>query len=172
MDARRLDGNPIVTGELHDTLDENVNGPSLVRAPDWATDPPGKYYLYFADHAGDSIRLACADELTGEWRLQLPHPLDVDRAGPGFDDHIASPDVHVDVEQKHVRMYFHGCCAHYEDSTGETNQFTRVATSEDGRSFTARRKPLGRFYFRVFEYEGDYYALAKENRGDDPSVLV
>jgi hypothetical protein len=167
MDVKRLEGNPIVTGNLDEALDENVNGPSLVRAPSWIDDPPGKYYLYFADHAGDSIRLAFADELTGEWRLQASHPLEVDTAGPGFDDHIASPDVHVDEDEQRVRLYYHGCCAHYEDDTGEANQFTRVATSRDGRSFTAHPEPLGRFYFRVFEYDGYYYALAKENRGED-----
>ena len=30
----------------------NINGPSLVRVPEWVEDPLGKYYLYFAHHRG------------------------------------------------------------------------------------------------------------------------
>ena len=26
----------------------NINGPSLVRVPEWVENPLGKYYLYFA----------------------------------------------------------------------------------------------------------------------------
>lgn len=167
MDARRLQNNPIVTCELHPNLGGNINGPSLIRAPGWFDEPPGEYYLYFAGHGSDSIKLAYADELSGDWELHASQPLDVTEAGPGFDDHVASPDVHVDADQERIRMYYHGCCSPYADETGEATQFTRVATSHDGLSFTARKQPLGRFYFRVFEYEGYYYALAKENRGSE-----
>jgi len=167
VEARRLDGNPIVTPAIHDSVGENVNGPSLVRAPPWIDDSPGTYYLYFADHGGTSIRLAYADSLTGPWRLHPPGALDLSAAGEGFDDHIASPDVHVDPDRERVRMYYHGCCAPYEDAAGETPQFTRLAVSDDGLEFAVRPEPLGRFYFRVFEYEGAHYALGKENRGDD-----
>lgn len=40
----------------------NVNGPSVVRTPEWMPDPPGAYLMYFAHHMGASIRLAAADE--------------------------------------------------------------------------------------------------------------
>src|SRR6056297_3441925 len=110
MDVHRLDGNPIVTPDMDDRLDENVNGPSMIRAPRWLDDPLGEYYLYFADHSGASIRLAYADDLTGPWTLADTDPLHLEEAGPGFDDHIASPDVHVDADRERVRMYYHGCC--------------------------------------------------------------
>ena len=45
-------------------LAENINGPSLVRMPDWAEGRLGRYHLYFADHKGSYIRLAYADALT------------------------------------------------------------------------------------------------------------
>lgn len=167
MDVTRLGENPIISLDSHDGIGRNVNGPSLLRVPDWVDDPLGEYYLYFAAHDGESIRLAYADDLTGPWTRHTPGPLRLEDAGEGFDDHIASPDVHVDDDRERFRMYYHGAAAHFEDETGEANQFTRVALSEDGRSFTAREEPLGRFYFRVFEYDGAHYALAKENLGED-----
>ena len=51
----------------HDTW--NVNGPSLIKVPDWIPNPLGKYYLYFAHHAGGFIRLAYSDDLFGEWTV-------------------------------------------------------------------------------------------------------
>jgi len=169
MEADRLDGNPIVTPDLDPRLDENVNGPSLIRAPSWIDDPLGEYYLYFADHGGKSIRLAYADDLTGPWTLRDPDPLSIEVAGSGFDDHIASPDVHVDPGLQRVRMYYHGCCDRFEDPSGTARQYTRLALSPDGQVFETREEPLGRFYFRVFEYDSDYYALGKESRGSDQS---
>jgi hypothetical protein len=70
MELRRLPGNPILTPSMTEGLGPNLNGPSLVAAPTWVADPPGRYYLYFADHAGDAIRLATADHLTGPWRAR------------------------------------------------------------------------------------------------------
>lgn len=167
MDAERLDGNPIITPDSTEGLGANINGPSMVRAPNWIDDPLGEYYLYFADHRGESIRMATADDIAGPWTVHSHRPLHLEQAGEGFDDHIASPDVHVDRAKQRVRMYYHGCCAEHEDETGEMGQFTRIALSTDGRTFEANDAPLGRFYFRVFRYDGAYYALAKENRGPD-----
>ena len=28
----------------------NINGPSVLRVPDWVENPLGQYYLYFAQH--------------------------------------------------------------------------------------------------------------------------
>ncbi len=76
--ARRLDCNPIIPGPMDERMQEearlygyvNINGPSLIRAPDWAPDPLGKYYLFFAHHKGGYIRLAFADDLCGPWRTR------------------------------------------------------------------------------------------------------
>jgi len=52
----------------------NINGPSLIRIPDWIlpserADPSAVYYLYFAHHAGDYIRMAWATDVAGPWTL-------------------------------------------------------------------------------------------------------
>jgi len=71
--------------------------------------------------------------------------------------HIASPDVHVDADNKQIRMYFHGLLP-------DGNQGTRVALSDDGLSFRVLPELLGPSYFRVFRYDGWHYALALPNR--------
>ena len=52
----------------------NINGPSVIRVPDWIpaserVNPNAVYYMYFAHHVGFNIRLAWAESLNGEWRL-------------------------------------------------------------------------------------------------------
>ena len=51
------------------TVGHDINGPSLILAPQWLEKPLGKYYLYFAGHRGTRIRLAYADNLTGPWKV-------------------------------------------------------------------------------------------------------
>ena len=53
----------------------NIEGPSLIRAPDWLPGRLGRYYLYFADHKGDYIRLAYANRLKGPWTVHAPGSL-------------------------------------------------------------------------------------------------
>jgi hypothetical protein len=57
----------------------NINGPSLVRMPSWASAALGRYHLYFADHKGDAIKLAHADSLAGPWRVHEPGALRLDQ---------------------------------------------------------------------------------------------
>ena len=40
---RLLDG-PIITPDLHPSIGVNIQGPSLIRVPDWVPDPLGAYY--------------------------------------------------------------------------------------------------------------------------------
>jgi hypothetical protein len=67
--------------------------------------------------------------------------------------HIASPDVHVDPENRRIVMYYHGL-----DEVA--TQVTRVATSRDGIEFAAQPEILGRSYMRIFRHDGMTYALA------------
>ena len=167
---------PIIHVQDDPRLEGNVNGPSLIRVPSWVDNPLGRYYLYFAHHKGDAIRLAYADALAGPWILHAPgalrledssfpttpptreqaHPqlqglldADLERLYP----HIASPDLMVDEVRHEMRMYYHG---RLEDGT----QMTRVAVSRDGLHFTPRAEILGNSYFRVFHYGDYWYALA------------
>jgi hypothetical protein len=76
--AERLCGGPIIAPELHPTIGTNIQGPSLIRVPEWIDDPLGRYYLYFADHKGSYIRLAYADSLCGPWRIHPPGSLQLE----------------------------------------------------------------------------------------------
>lgn len=156
--ALRLPENPILTPQSSPTIGDNLNGPSLIRVPDWVDKPLGRYYLYFAHHEGKFIRLAYANRINGPWTVYEPGTLQLSEAGHCH-DHIASPDVHVDESQHQIRMYFH-CPA---EGTGRDIgiQKTFVALSRDGLHFSPIFTPLGDPYFRVFRWQGYYYALAR-----------
>lgn len=169
MRAERIGDGPILAVDpAHPGIGDNVNGPSLVRAPAWLPDPLGRYYLYFAHHRGAFIRLATADRLEGPWRARDGGVLPV--AQSTCLDHVASPDVHVDDERRQIRLYFHGVVHHPEgvpdphanpmDATRPFVQRSKLAVSRDGLSFAVRDEVLGPSYFRVFRHGGFHYAFA------------
>jgi hypothetical protein len=130
----------------------------MIRVPDWVPSPLGRYYLYFAHHAGGHIRLAVADRPEGPWRIHAPgtlHRRDTSFRGLIYKGHIASPDVHVDYDKREIVMFFHG--GYFLRSP---HQATCVATSPDGLRFTSRREHLGLPYWRAFRWRDHYYALA------------
>lgn len=152
--VRRLPGNPIIRPHMDARMGDNINGPSLIRVPDWIENPLGRYYLYFSHHDGRYIRLAHADDLAGPWQIHSPGTLSLEESQ--YAGHIASPDVHVDNESRQIRMYFHGA----ESATGKGGrQSTRLALSKNGLNFTTRPEILGRPYFRAFQWQGDHYAI-------------
>lgn len=153
MNVRRLPTNPLIHPGLDARIGENINGPSVIRVPDWLPNPLGRYYLYFAHHQGTFIRLAYADRIDGPWTVYAPGVLDL--ADAFFDQHIASPDVHLDHERRQVRLYYHGYRL-----PEPPHQFTRAALSADGRLFTSREEILGVSYWRGFQWRGDHYGLA------------
>ncbi len=157
----RFPENPVVRPHMDARMGDNVNGPSLIRVPDWVDRPLGRYYLYFAHHDGRYIRLAYADDLHGPWRTHEPGVLPLEASH--FGGHIASPDVHVDHEQRQIRLYYHG--AENPSGTGGKGggggpQFSRVALSRNGLDFEASPEILGRPYMRLFRWDGFHYALA------------
>lgn len=155
MLVERLGGGPIIRPHMDARMGDNINGPSLVRAPSWVERPLGRYYLYFAHHDGRYIRLAYADDLLGPWTMYEPGVLPLEDAL--FAGHVASPDVHVDEARREVRLYYHG--ADHPSRVANSHQWTRVALSTDGLHFTARPERLGAPYFRVFQWDGWYFAL-------------
>ena len=155
IEAVRSPKNPLITAKSSKRIGKNINGPSVIRVPDWLPNPLGKYYMYFAHHGGDHIRLAVADDLHGPWKVHEPGTLKLPEA-KSFKGHIASPDVHVDDQKRLIRMYFHG------PAKGRGGQWTGVATSRDGVSFQASDEVLGKFYFRVWKWKGWHYAIAKD----------
>jgi hypothetical protein len=152
---QRLPSNPIIgPAHLPGAAGANINGPSLIRAPDWLPNRLGRYYLYFGHHRDTYIRLAFADELTGPWRIHPPGALHL-RDVPACRDHISSPDVLVDADHRQLRLYFHG------PVHGQPGQKTLVALSPDGLHFAARSEVLGIFYMRVFRWRDAWYGVAK-----------
>jgi hypothetical protein len=153
----RLGTGPIIKPEMPGLEGErgsSINGPSLIRLPNWVEDPLGRYYLYFAHHHGRDIRLAFADRLEGPWKVYSRGVLELEDTAA--QDHIASPDVHVDHDRQQLRMYFHGC-----QPKGSGPQVSFLATSGDGLRFTASSQILAPFYLRVFEHDGWFYGVAK-----------
>jgi hypothetical protein len=160
--AHRFAENPLIHPGLDPSIGTNLNGPSLIRVPEWVPQPLGRYYLYFAHHQGQYIRLAFADDLHGPWQIHVPGTLHIDQTG--CHSHIASPDVHLDDVRREIVMYFHGCVAE--------GQRSFRATSAEGLHFTAESAVLGDFYFRVFEHEGWHYALAKRTGAPGGGILL
>ena len=167
MNVTRLDTNPIIHPGLDERMGTNINGPSLIRVPDWLANPLGRYYLYFAHHSGDYIRMAYADDLSGPWTVHMPGVLDL--ADSYMRHHLASPDVHVDDARREIRMYYHGPLAPEDRPTGAdlelddamfSSQRTRVALSGDGLSFKARPTVVAGAYLRVWQWDGWYYAVS------------
>lgn len=150
MKVERLPNNPIITPNMDGRMGDNINGPSLIRVPDWVDGPLGRYYLYFAHHKGGYIRLAFADRLRGPWATYEPGVLDL--ADAHCQGHIASPDVHIDHGRREIRMYYHG-------PVPGKGQQSKVALSGDGLHFAARPEDLGTSYFRAFRWNGCTYAL-------------
>lgn len=168
-EVARLGDGPIITPAMLGAEGDNINGPSLIKAPAWLPNPPGKYLLYFAHHEGEHLRLAYADTLLGPWTIHKPGVLHV-RDLSWNTDHIASPDVIVDDERREIRLYFHTRplpddlrpdTPGYRASLAGRKQTSYVAVSKDGLHFTVRPEPLGPSYFRVWRWKGAYYALPR-----------
>ena len=168
FDVKRFAENPLITPSMMGSADENINGPSLIRAPQWLKNKLGKYYLYFAHHEGQYIRLAYADDLHGPWKIYEPgviHTKDLS----WNPDHVASPDVLVDNEKQEIRLYFHSPVTPAPKSTDpdyrkkleSTKQDSFVGVAKDGLNFTVRPESLGPSYFRVWKYGALYYALPR-----------
>jgi len=160
--AMRFPENPLIHPDMDGEIGANVNGPSLIRVPDWAPNPLGRYYLYFAHHEGAFIRMGYADSIRGPWRIKKGGALNL--ADTCCRAHVASPDVHVLEETRQIVMYFHGCTAE--------SQRTFRATSPDGVRFRAASDALGPFYFRVFRHGGAWYAIAKRTGMPGGGVLL
>ena len=74
MHVERVGDGPLIHANMGVAIGTNINGPSVIRVPDWA-DGLGRYHLYFAHHRGDGIRLAYADRVEGPWTIHAPGAL-------------------------------------------------------------------------------------------------
>ena len=185
--VERLADAPIVGPELHPSIGENIQGPSVIRVPDWVAEPLGAYYLYFADHKGRYIRLAYADDLLGPWRVHPPGSLQIAdshflteppevspeelerlqaaRAARGaapmsHDALFEATTPHIASPDVHVDDANRRIVMYFHGLDGVGRQVSRVATSSDGIAFSARPERLGRTYMRVFGRDGYTYAMS------------
>ena len=186
--AERLLDRPIIEPSLHPSIGTNIQGPSLIRAPAWLSQPLGRYYLYFADHKGRYIRLAYADCLEGPWRIHPPGSLRLEDTPFPNESPPASAKLLADAEAEMRRRgvsYAHSVreelttphiaspdvhvddekrriVMYYHGLEAAGRQLSRVAVSENGIAFDAQAHPapLGRTYMRVFAHRGVAYALA------------
>ena len=181
----RLLDRPIIGPDIHPGIGVNIQGPSLIRVPDWVENPLGRYYLYFADHKGLYIRLAHADELTGPWQIHAPGSLQISesyftptrpeispedlaqlvasrRGGARLSHDLALEltEPHIASPDVHADHENRRIIMYYHGLEGPGFQHSRVATSTDGINFTAREQNLGRTYMRAFEHDGMTYVLA------------
>ncbi len=187
MRIERLVDGPIVGPETDPTIGDNIQGPSLIRAPAWVENPLGRYYLYFADHKGAYIRLAFADVLTGPWTVHEPGSLhlvdsclltepppatdeevEVIRAlyrealgGDQLPDDLAleATTPHIASPDVHVDAANRRIVMYFHGLEALGLQVSRVALSADGVGFEARPETLGAPYLRAFDLGGWTYAL-------------
>ncbi len=187
--VERLLDAPIITPATHPSIGENIQGPSLIRVPEWVADPLGKYYLYFADHKGRYIRLAYADEVTGPWQVHEPGSLQIaDSYFPTEPPPVPEGELdayaeeipgssnerkklphsllkeatmpHIASPDVHVDEANKRIVMYFHGLDGFKTQLTRVALSNDGIRFQARPEKLGKTYLRAFRHDGMMYGIA------------
>jgi hypothetical protein len=158
--AVRLPNNPIITSAMLPGEDgANINGPSMIRVPDWVRNPLGRYYLFFAHHNGKYIRLAYADQPQGPWRIRPGGVLNLQdqRALRG---HVASPEAVVDTKNRQVFLFYHGRVGMGTQSEEEESaQQSSVAVSTDALHFRPLNLHVGPAYLRIFEHGEVWYGL-------------
>lgn len=181
----RLPQNPLITVKSSSSLGGNVNGPTVIRVPDWIEHPLGRYYMYFANHMGTFIRLAAADAPEGPWRIYEPGVLDVRETAffreppdpqetlEDFYTHVASPEIFVDAEHRRLVIWVHGWWTNGERWPAEPaaarawarqhgyGQFTQVGESRDGLHFEMHPAITRTSYLRVFQHDGMFYGLSR-----------
>ena len=158
----RFGENPLIHAGMDPRIGTNLNGPSLIRVPDWVRAPLGRYYLYFAHHQGTFIRMAYADDVRGPWTVYRPGVLSLKQTA--CQHHIASPDVHVLNGHRRILLYFHGVTP--------AGQLSFRASSEDGLHFEAEHTALGPSYFRVLQHDGAWFAIARVPEPSGGGVLL
>jgi hypothetical protein len=184
--VQRLINAPIIYPEMDPSIGVNIQGPSLIRVPDWVVGRLGRYYLYFADHKGGYIRLAYADVLTGPWRVHRPGALQLAdsrflvappvvspeelarfeaqyRTRNVMLSHGVLPEIttpHIASPDVHVDAENHRILMYFHGLEAVGHQMSRLAVSTNGIDFSALSELIGRPYMRIFQHEGLHYALA------------
>lgn len=186
VQVTRMLNRPIIAPGIHPSVGANIQGPTLVKVPEWLANPLGNYYLYFADHKGAYIRLAYADALTGPWQIYEPGTLqlaqshflteppeiseervlemEAERRASGVqyahDMRTELTSTHIASPDVHIDNVNRRFIMYYHGLAGAGRQHSRVATSSDGIHFEAQPQDLGRTYMRAFQHDGMTYAMS------------
>ncbi len=188
MQATRLLDHPIIGPDTDPSIGDNIQGPSMVRAPNWLTGAPGRYLLYFADHKGGYIRLAHADEVVGPWTVHVPGSLKLADSCFLTEPPEATAEQLDGLEALYREILGTASIPHSMLTEATTPhiaspdvlidddrrqfvmyfhglealgwQLTRAAVSSNGVDFVARPEILGRPYFRGFRWNGQTHAMA------------
>jgi hypothetical protein len=183
--ATRFAENPLITLAMSRSLGDNANGPTVIRVPAWVPRPLGRYYMYFAHHSGQFIRLAYADSIRGPWKIHEPGVLKVENTAfyrpqpdpinspPGAYTHLASPEIVIDDAGQRIILWTHGMWTEgqrWPDGRAEAlawfkqrgyAQYTQAAESKDGLTFTSRPAITRQSYLRVFRHQDHFYGMAR-----------
>ena len=183
--ATRFAENPLITLTTSPSIGDNANGPTVIRVPTWVQRPLGRYYMYFAHHSGQFIRLAYADSVRGPWKIHEPGVLKVENTAfyrpqpdppdspSGVYTHLASPEIFIDEQQKRIVLWAHGMWTdgqrwpeRRQDAAAWVKQhgyaqFTQAAESRDGLTFTTHPAITKQSYLRVVPYQGQFYGMAR-----------
>lgn len=99
----------------------NINGSCLIKVPDWVAtedrlDNLAQYYLYFASHFGDFIRIAWSPSIIGPYTTSVDYKEEVltlyndhliINDSTRIYDHIASPLVLPDYTDELTYLFYH-----------------------------------------------------------------
>ncbi len=186
VSINRIGDGPIIYPGLDSSIGNNIQGPSVIRVPNWVKNRLGNYYLYFADHKGSYIRLAYANEVQGPWKIYKPGALQIEESF-----FLTEPPLVSEEQEKQIRNYAERNKTKFahdivkevtaphiaspDVSVDEENQrivmffhgledvgvqVTRAAVSKNGIDFVAAEEKLGRTYWRSFKWGNRFYALA------------
>lgn len=188
--ARRLVDHPIIAPGMDRRMGSNIEGPSVIRAPDWLPGRLGRYYLYFADHKGDYIRLAYADRVEGPWTVHAPGSLQLAQSGLPTSPPTASAEAVAELERRgganrapagtpgipsllddatlphlaspdvHVDEAGRRIVMYFHGLAAFGVQNSRVAVSPDGLNFQTVGGVVAGPYMRVFRHAGARYAVS------------
>lgn len=183
----RLAGGPIIYPGISSSIGQNIQGPSAIEIPGWVKNPLGKYYLYFAEHKGDKIKLAYSNHIAGPWKIfdegtlklenstflteapvlteqqkaELPGLFKrrgITQLGHSFEEEVSHP--HIASPEVIVDNKNKEILLYFHGLEAVGKQATRLAVSKDGINFTVSiDKNIGATYMRVFNYEGYTYAI-------------
>ena len=118
----------------------NINGPTCIKVPSWCENKIAKYYLYFAHHSGQNIRMCYANDLYGEWTHWKGGVIRIDDMSDAH-HHIASPEIYINSKDQLIYLYFHA------PSRSKNEQWSFLALSKDGIHFDrVIDRPLAPFY--------------------------